>query len=56
MNKRQILLLIAIVLIVLGIVMMVVLKDNEYNYLVGGGLIGGGFGLIPALVSKKNKK
>ncbi|WP_430468239.1 hypothetical protein [Winogradskyella ouciana] len=56
MNKRQIIMLVAIALIISGTILMIALKDNAYNYLIGGGLIGGGFGLIPALYSTKGKK
>ena len=53
MNKKQIIILIGIVLIVAGILNMVLLEDYEYRHILGGGLIGGGIGLLFGLKRKK---
>ncbi|WP_422104678.1 hypothetical protein [Winogradskyella sp.] len=56
MNKRQIILLIlGIVLVVSGTMVLVLLHDVEQRHLLGGGLIGGGIGLMMGLFKKKKK-
>ncbi|MFP4846011.1 hypothetical protein [Winogradskyella sp. PE311] len=56
MSKRQILIIAAITLITLGMVLMIQLKDHKYGYILGGAIIGGGFGIIPSLFSKKKEE
>ena len=53
MNKKQIILLILGVVLVVSGTMVLALFDNELKDLVGGGLIGGGIGLMMPLFQKK---
>ena len=54
MSRKQIIITIGILFIIAGVLVIVLLKDNEYKHMIGGGSIGGGIGLLSVVF--RNKK
>jgi len=57
MSRKQIVIGVGVLLIISGIIVMILSdSDNSYKYLIGGGLIGGGIGLLRAVFRKNEIK
>lgn len=53
MSSRKKIVIVGITLIILGMIIMALLKDNEYGHLIGGLVVGAGGGCMSVLFSTK---
>ncbi|WP_339755630.1 hypothetical protein [uncultured Winogradskyella sp.] len=56
MKTRKKIVIVGVVLIILGMILMGLLKDNEYGHLIGGLVVGAGGGCLSVLFSPKTDK